>query len=125
MMPNTDELIAAFDGALTGKDADAFVASLAPGAVVWHNHDRKEVDARENMAAIAMLAQLVGELENEHVRRADIDDGFVLQFVTRGTVRSSGTPFEMQNCIVVTTTDDGLVSRIDEYVDPTVGAQLS
>jgi ketosteroid isomerase-like protein len=31
----------------------------------------------------------------------------------------------MQNCVVVTTTDDGLISRIDEYVDPTVGAQLT
>lgn len=124
-MPSTDDLVAAFDGAITGKDADAFVAALAPGAVVWHNHDRKEVDARDNMAAIAMLGQLVDGLENEHVRLAPIDGGFVLQFVTRGRVKASGNPFEMQNCLVVTTTDDGLVSRIDEYVDPTVGAQLS
>jgi len=124
-MPSTDELVAAFDGAITGKDADAFVAALAPGAIVWHNHDRKEVDARENMAAIAMLGQLVDELDNEHVRLAAIDGGFVLQFVTTGTVRASGKPFEMQNCLVVTTNDDGLVTRIDEYVDPTVGGQLS
>jgi hypothetical protein len=31
----------------------------------------------------------------------------------------------MQNCLVVTTSDDGLIRRIDEYVDPTVGGQLS
>ena len=124
-MPTTEELVAAFDDAITGKDADAFVAALAPGAVVWHNHDRKEVDARENMAAIAMLAQLVDGLENEHVRLVPITDGFLLQFVTRGTVRSSGTSFEMQNCLIVLTDDDGLIARIDEYVDPTVGAQLS
>jgi len=124
-MPSTEDLVAAFDGAITGDDADAFVAALAPGAVVWHNHDRKEVDARENMAAIAMLGQIVDGLSNEHVLLAPIDTGFVLQFVTRGTVRSNGNPFEMQNCLVVTTTDDGLISRIDEYVDPTVGAQLS
>ena len=30
----------------------------------------------------------------------------------------------MHNCLIVTTTDDGLISRIDEYVDPTVGAQF-
>jgi ketosteroid isomerase-like protein len=124
-MPSTDELVAAFDDAITGKDADAFVAALAPGAIVWHNHDRKEVDARENMAAIAMLGQLVDGLANEHVRLAPIDGGFMLQFVTRGTVRSSGSPFEMQNCLVVLATDDGLISRIEEYVDPTVGAQLT
>jgi ketosteroid isomerase-like protein len=124
-MPSTDELVAAFDDAITGKDADSFVAALAPGAIVWHNHDRKDVDARENMAAIAMLGQLVDGLENEHVRLATIDGGFMLQYVTRGTVRSSGKPFEMQNCLVVLTTADGLIARIEEYVDPTVGAQLS
>jgi hypothetical protein len=124
-MPSNDELVAAFDDAITGKDADAFVAALAPGAIVWHNHDRKEVDARENMGAIAMLGQIVDGLENEHVRLAPIDNGFMLQFVTKGTVRASGKPFEMQNCLIVSTTGDGLISRIDEYVDPTVGAQLS
>ncbi len=124
-MPSTDELVAAFDSAITGKDADAFVGVLAPGAIVWHNHDRKEVDARENMAAVGMLGQLVEELDNEHVRLTPIDGGFVLQFVTRGKVRSNGNPFEMQNCLVVTTDGDGLITRIDEYVDPTVGAQLS
>ena len=124
-MPSNDELVAAFDDAITGKDADAFVTALAPGAVVWHNYDRKDVDARENMTAIAMLGQLVDALDNEHGRPIPTDDGFVLRFVTRGTVRTTGTPFEMQNCIFVTTTADGLIERIDEYVDPTVGAQLS
>jgi hypothetical protein len=124
-MPSTDEMVAAFDGAITGKNADAFVAALAPGALIWHNHDRKEVDARDNMAAIGMLGQLVEELENEHVLLAPIDGGFLLQYVTRGKVRSNGNPFEMQNCLIVFTTDDGLIRRIDEYVDPTVGAQLS
>jgi hypothetical protein len=124
-MATHDEMVAAFDAALEGRDPDAFVAALAPGAIVWHNHDRKEVDARENMAAIAMLSQIVDGLQIDHPLLAPIDDGFVLRFVTRGTVKSNGNPFEMHNCLIVTTTDDGLVSRLDEYVDPTVGAQLT
>lgn len=124
-MATTDELVTAFDRAIEGRDSDAFVAALAPGAIVWHNYDRKEVDARENMAAISMLGQLVDGLKSEHLLLAPIDHGFVLQFVVHGSVRSNGKPFEMHNCIVVTATDDGLISRIDEYVDPTVGAQLS
>jgi ketosteroid isomerase-like protein len=123
-MATHDQMATAFDAALTGGDPDDFVALLAPGAIVWHNHDRKEVDARENMAAIGMLGQLVENLKNERVLLSPTDNGFVLQFVTRGSVRSSGNDFEMQNCVVVTT-DDGLISRIDEYVDPTVGAQLA
>ena len=124
-MATHDQMATAFDAALTGGDPDDFVALLAPGAIVWHNHDRKEVDARENMAAIGMLGQLVENLKNERVLLSPTDIGFVLQFVVRGSVRSSGNDFEMQNCVVVTTTDDGLISRIDEYVDPTVGAQLA
>jgi ketosteroid isomerase-like protein len=124
-MATHEEMAAAFDAALDGRDPDGFVAVLAPGAIVWHNHDRKEIDARENMASIAMLAQLVDGVKNERVLLSPTGTGFVLQFVVRGTVRSSGNDFEMQNCVVVTTTDDGLISRIDEYVDPTVGAQLA
>jgi len=124
-MATHDQMATAFDAALTGRDPDDFVALLAPGAIVWHNHDRKEVDARENMAAIGMLGQLVENLKNERVLLSPTDNGFVLQFVIRGSVRSSGNDFEMQNCVVVTTTDDGLISRIDEYVDPTVGAQFA
>jgi ketosteroid isomerase-like protein len=124
-MATHDQMAAAFDAALTGSDPDGFVALLAPGAIVWHNYDRKEVDARENMAAIGMLGQLVENLKNERILLSPTDTGFVLQFVVRGSVRSSGNDFEMQNCVVVTTTDDGLISRIDEYVDPTVGAQLA
>jgi ketosteroid isomerase-like protein len=124
-MPTHDELVVAFEDALTGKDSDAFVAALAPGSVIWHNHDRQDVDAVENMAAVSMLSQLVDGLENERRLYATIDGGFVLQYVTRGTVRSSGNAFEMHNCLIVHTDAQGLISSIDEYVDPTVGAQLS
>jgi ketosteroid isomerase-like protein len=124
-MATNEEIASVFDAALEGRDADAFVAVLAPGAIIWHNHDRKEVDARENMAAIGMLSQLVDDLKSERILLSPTDTGFVLQFVVRGTVRSSGKDFEMQNCVVATVTDDGMVRRIDEYVDPTVGAQLS
>jgi ketosteroid isomerase-like protein len=124
-MATPDEIVSAFDAALEGRDPDAFVAVLAPGATVWHNHDRTEVDARDNMAAIAMLSQIVDGLAIDHPLLAPIDGGFVLRFVTRGTVKANGKPFEMHNCLIVTTTDDGLVSRLDEYVDPTVGAQLA
>src|SRR5437868_849931 len=124
-MATHDEMLTAFDSALEGRDPDPLLAVLAPGAIMWHNHDRKEVDARDNMAAIGMLPQLVDGLKNEHLLYAPIDNGFVLRFVTRGTVRSNGNEFEMQNCIIVTTNEDGMISRMDEYVDPTVGAQFA
>ena len=123
-MPSNDELVTAFHDALAGK-GDAFVASMAPGAVIWHNHDRKDVDAIDNMAAVNMLSQIVDDLATETRLRTPIDGGFLYQYVTRGKVRANGNPFEMQNCLIVHTNADGLITRIDEYVDPTVGAQLS
>jgi hypothetical protein len=123
-MPSNDELVAAFHDALAGK-GDAFVASMASGAVIWHNHDRKDVDARDNMAAVNMLSQIVDDIATESRLCTPIEGGFLYQYVTRGTVKANGNPFEMQNCLVVHTDADGLITRIDEYVDPTVGGQLS
>ena len=101
-MPSNDELVAAFQDALAGH-GDAFVKGLAPGAVIWHNHDRQDVDAIENMAAVDMLSQIVEDLVTESRLCTPIEGGFLLQYVTRGKVRSNGNAFEMQNCLVVHT----------------------
>lgn len=123
-MAEAEELAGALMASIEGKGDDEFVAVLAPGAIVWHNHDRKEVDAVENMATVGMLAQMVDGLTSETLYLAPTADGFVFQFVVRGTVKSNGKPFEMHNCIVASTSD-GKVTRLDEYVDPTIGAQFS
>ena len=123
-MAEHEELAGALAAALEGRDLDGLTAVLAPGAIVWHNFDRKEVDAVENMATVAMLAQIVSDLKCETLYLAPTADGFVFQFVVRGTATANGNPFEMHNCVVATTAD-GRYTRIDEYVDPTVGAQLA
>jgi ketosteroid isomerase-like protein len=123
-MADIDGLVESFITAVEGNGIDGLVANLAPGAIVWHNYDRVEVDAIANMAGIDAFGKAVGDVKFTTVRLASLSDGFVLQFVMRGTVRASGKPFEMHNAIVVTTAD-GRIARIDEYVDPTVGAQMS
>jgi ketosteroid isomerase-like protein len=123
-MAEAKELAEALAAGIDGRDLDGFVSALAPGAIVWHNHDRLEVDALDNMAMVATLAHLVDDMTSETLYLAPTDDGFVFQYVVRGTVSSNGKPFEMHNCIVATTAD-GRITRIDEYVDPTVGAQFA
>ena len=123
-MAEAEELAEALAAGIDGRDLDGFVSALAPGAIVWHNHDRLEVDALDNMAMVATLAQLVDDMKSETLYLAPTDEGFVFQYVVRGTVNSNGKPFEMHNCIVATTAD-GKITRIDEYVDPTVGAQFA
>ena len=87
MPATTDDLAAAFAALLVTGDPASITDHLAPGAVIWHNHDRKDVDAIENMANIAVLGRLVDDLAVEQRYLATTDDGFVLQFVTLGTVR--------------------------------------
>ena len=123
-MPDTDTIAKTFADALRTLETDALIARLAPGAIVWHNHDRQEVDAETTLRGIGALGQMVRDLEFETVRLSPTPDGFVMQFALRGTVIANGNPFEMQNCVVVSIVDDQ-VTRIDEYVDPTVAAQLA
>jgi ketosteroid isomerase-like protein len=123
-MADLEELVDSFAAALEGRGSAAFIASIEPGAILWHNNDRLEVDAITHMGNIEMLSKVVRDAAFQTVRCAPIKNGFVLQFAFRGTLVSNGRNFEMQNCIVATTAD-GMISRIDEYVDPTTGAQLA
>ena len=122
-MATTTELIDGFDRGITGEP-DAMVATFAPGAVVWHNYDRKVVDAVENMGSVGMLTQIVRDMSMEHLRVEEFPGGFLYQFALHGTVIASGKPFEMHN-VVIASVDGGRITRIDEYVDPGVGAQLA
>ena len=122
-MATTTELIDGFDRGITGEP-DAMVATFAPGAVVWHNYDRKVVDAVENMGSVGMLTQIVRDMSMEHLRIEEFPGGFLYQFALHGTVIASGKPFEMHN-VVIASVDGGRITRIDEYVDPSVGAQLA
>jgi len=105
-------------------ESDDFIARLAPGAVVWHNHDDSEIDAIDNIKGIDFLQQMVDGLRIDVVRTAQIPGGWFEQVVMRGTVKASGRPLAGQNCIVVLETD-GKITRIEEYVDPTFGQQLT
>jgi ketosteroid isomerase-like protein len=123
-MATVEEMVTGIDAALEGTDPEAMVAVLAPGAEIWHNYDRKAIDARSNMAAIGTLAQIVSDAKMERILVGELPGGFVYQYALHGTVVANGKPFEMHNCIIATTAD-GLITRLDEYVDPTVGAQLA
>jgi ketosteroid isomerase-like protein len=96
---------------------------LAPGAVLWHNSDDREVDAHDAVGSVAGLHALVDGVHVDVLRRAEIPDGFVQRFVVRGTVRATRTALAAHNCVVATTAG-GRITRMDEYVDPTFEAQL-
>lgn len=101
--------------ALAAGDVAAAVACLAPDAQVWHGFDRVQHD-RDAMAA--QWAELVTTFPQRwvtDVRRSPTPDGFVQQQVL--VVRTaSGAALGWPVCLVVTVRD-GLIVRIDEYLD--------
>lgn len=115
----TDALVEAF----ASGDPAVLSARMAPGAVLWHNTDKVEGDAAEGFGGIVGLYQLVDGLHVEVVQHEALPAGELARFVVRGTVRATGAPLAAHNCVVLTI-EDGRVTRLDEYVDPTFGAQL-
>ena len=113
----------ALNAALRSASVDDVIDHLAPGAVVWHNDDKVEIDAVENMKRLPGLHQLVDGVDVDVLQLEPLDSGWLQRFVLRGTVRSTGGALAAHNCVVVHLAD-GLITRIDEYVDPTLGAQL-
>ena len=123
-MADHDPIAESFAHALRTGNADDLIGHLAPGAIVWHNHDRQEVDAEATLRGIGALTQLVGDRDLEFGVSPRPPTGSSCSSRAAGTVIANGKPFEMQNCVIVSVVDDR-VTRIDEYVDGTVAAQLA
>jgi ketosteroid isomerase-like protein len=104
-------------------DRGPFEALFAPGCVNWHNHDKIEAPAATNEGP-GVLSQLVNDLHAELVQDEVFPSGELIRIVIRGTVASNGRPFEAHNCIVLTITGAG-ITRIDDYIDPTIVDQLT
>ena len=102
----------ALNDALRSASVDDVIDHLAPGAVTWHNDDKVEIDAVENLKRLPGLHQLVDGVDVEVVRREPLESGWLQRFVLRGTVRSTGKRLAAHNCVVVHLAD-GLITRID------------
>jgi uncharacterized protein len=68
------------------------------------------------MDATRWLGENLKDLRYEVVARHFWDDGYVQQQVVHGTLVKNGEPFAMPTCMNVTVRD-GLVTRLDEYLD--------
>jgi ketosteroid isomerase-like protein len=108
---------------LTNATPTHLGALFAPGGIVWHNHDRKDMDSQEDCDGIVGLREQVEGLSFQFVRSAGLPDGFLLRFIMSGTVRSNGRAMEGHNCLVAQVRD-GRIVRIDEYVDPNLFSAL-
>jgi ketosteroid isomerase-like protein len=109
------ELAARFFDAVQTGDIDAARAIYADDAVIWHNDDRREQPAAENLQVLAWMARNIPERAYTEVRRDVVPGGFVQQHVLRGTTRW-GARVELPAMVRVWC-EDGRITRLDEYYD--------
>jgi ketosteroid isomerase-like protein len=118
-----ESAVSALERSFDTGDRSDFEALFAPGCVTWHNSDKVE-EVSAGAEGVALLHQLVEGVRVDIVQRETLSSGELIRLVLRGTVRQSGRAFEVHNCIVLTWDDAG-ITRIDEYVDPTLIEQLT
>jgi ketosteroid isomerase-like protein len=112
----------AFIAAIERGDVEAAKACYAPGAVIWHNFDNAEQSVDDNMKVLAWFARKLTDRHYRIVRREVLADGFLQQHVMEATL-PDGRPFRMPACCVIRM-KDGLITRLDEYLDSAQSAVL-
>ena len=117
------EVAKAYCEASRAGDAEAFVALAAPTAVVWHNTDDTEEPLTSTAKALTWLHKAVPDVAWTDKALIATADGFLWRAVLTGT--PSAGRLEAQTCVVVTLSEDLLIVRIDEYLDPSQTKVLS
>ena len=113
-MEHIDVIANRLIAAIKAGDRDALGAVYADDVVVWHNTDQVEMTKEQNLASLDALAAMTTTRRFTDVRRHAVDGGFVQQHVLNLEWGSgSGS---LPGCVVVQLRD-GLIARVDEYLD--------
>ena len=112
-----DRVAAQLFTAFVEHDYDGARALLAPGFRGWGNAHGQEMDADGFLAILPVMRQQIGRHRYDDVRRMVTGDGFVEQHRVRATL-ADGTDLDFGDaCVVARLGADGLVVRLDEYID--------
>jgi ketosteroid isomerase-like protein len=93
------------------------------GVLVWHAGDREDNDRAQALRVIHWFIKRTTDRHYEILDRQFFDGGFVQQHILHANGRNGGS-ISMRVCIVIKLGTNGLISRIDEYFDPTEIAPL-
>jgi ketosteroid isomerase-like protein len=113
-MEQIDAIANRLIAAIEAGDRDALGAVYTDDVVVWHNTDQVEMTKEQNLASLDALAEMTTARRFTNVRRHGIDGGFVQQHVLNLDWGSGSGA--LPGCVVVQLRD-GLIARIDEYLD--------
>ena len=106
-----------FIDAITVGDIDATTACYEPDAEIWHNFDGITQTVDENLALMnAMTKRVVGR--RYVIRRLEPIEGGYLQQHTLELDLPDGQTVRTEAVAIVAVSGRGLISRIDEWLDP-------
>ena len=111
-----------FVGAIQSGDTEAVRACYHPGAKLWHNSDGIEQTVDQNMKVLDWFIRTLPDRNYRVLRLEALSDGFLQQHVLEATL-PDGTRWTM-DCCVVARMEDGLITRLDEYLDSAQSSQL-
>lgn len=89
----------------------------ADDVLVWHSGDPKDNQRGRALKVIRWFMDVTSTRSYEILDRQFFDGGFVQQHLLRAR-RSDGASIELRVCMVIKVDAKGLITRIDEYFDP-------
>jgi ketosteroid isomerase-like protein len=118
----TLEFAERFVNAIQTGDVATVRACYAPGAKIWHNTDNVEQTVDENIRVLDWFIAKLPDRNYRVLRRVALPDGFLQQHVLEATL-PDGTAWTMDACVVIRM-ENGLITRLDEYLDSAQGKAL-
>jgi ketosteroid isomerase-like protein len=116
------ELANQFTAAFDALDAVGMGALYADNVVVWHNTDMRIQTKRENIAHVAGFFSLVSQAAYTSIVRTGTEQGFIQQHIIKGKFKDGREIPPTAACLVFTI-EGGLITRLDEYLDPTAASK--
>ena len=110
-------------GAIERGEYDTVDGMWADDVTVWHCGDSRDNDRVRALKVIRWFIDVTTTRGYEILDRHVFDGGFVQQHILRAS-GADEISIEMRVCIVVKVNAEGLITRIDEYFDPTDMAPL-
>lgn len=103
--------------AIEQGDGPGLAALWDEGITVWRQGGGRERDKTRGLKVIQWFIDSTASRRYEVLDRQLFDGGFVQQHMVHATARAGGL-FTFRACLVVKVGANGLITRIDEYLDP-------
>lgn len=110
--------------AIERGDGDALAALWSDDIVVWRLGGGRERDKPRALKVIQWFVDATASRRYEVLDRRVFEGGFLQQHIVHA-VAEDGSPLAFRACLVVRVGPDGLITRIDEYLDPADLAPLA